>query len=77
MKCKWRERLAFNGAFHLMNFSLESLKEQPFTRRGVLSTIASVFEFVAPFILVGKKILQQLCHDKISWDDLLPSDLHS
>lgn len=56
------------------------MKEHPFTRRGVLSTIASVFDplgFVAPFILVGKKILQQLCFDKINWDDPLPSDLHS
>ncbi|XP_073766183.1 uncharacterized protein isoform X2 [Danio rerio] len=56
------------------------VKEHPFTRRGVLSTIASVFDplgFMAPFILVGKKILQQLCYNKASWDDSLPEDLQS
>lgn len=54
------------------------VKENPFTRRGVLSTVASVYDplgFVAPFILVGKQILQQMCRDKLSWDDTLPDDL--
>ncbi|KAJ8411167.1 hypothetical protein AAFF_G00171730 [Aldrovandia affinis] len=54
------------------------IKENPLTRRGVLSTVASVYDplgFVAPFILVGKQILQQMCHDKLSWDDALPDDL--
>ncbi|KAG1935726.1 hypothetical protein F2P79_019030 [Pimephales promelas] len=54
------------------------VKENPLTRRGVLSTVASVYDplgFVAPFILVGKKILQQMCRDKLSWDDPLPDDL--
>lgn len=51
------------------------VEENPITRRGVLATVASVFDllgFVAPFILAGKKILQQMCHEKVSWDDLLP-----
>ncbi|KAJ8375829.1 hypothetical protein SKAU_G00064090 [Synaphobranchus kaupii] len=54
------------------------VKENPLTRRGVLSTVASVYDplgFVAPFILLGKKILQQMCRDKLSWDDDLPDDL--
>ncbi|XP_066553505.1 uncharacterized protein LOC136721589 [Amia ocellicauda] len=54
------------------------VKENPLTRRGVLSTVASVYDplgFVAPFILVGKQILQQMCHNKLSWDDILPDDL--
>ncbi|KAJ8369662.1 hypothetical protein SKAU_G00096900 [Synaphobranchus kaupii] len=54
------------------------VKENPLTRRGVLSTVASVYNplgFVAPFILLGKKILQQMCRDKLSWDDDLPDDL--
>ena len=53
-------------------------KENPFTRRGVLSTVASIFDplgFVAPVILLGKKILQRMCHDKISWDEPVPEDL--
>ncbi|XP_049319056.1 uncharacterized protein LOC125780640 [Astyanax mexicanus] len=54
------------------------IKESPFTRRGVMSTVASIYDplgFVAPFILVGKQILQQMCRDKLSWDDALPDDL--
>ncbi|KAG1929509.1 hypothetical protein F2P79_022940 [Pimephales promelas] len=53
-------------------------KENPFTRRGVLSTVASIFDplgFVAPFILIGKRTLQRMCQDKIGWDEPLPDDL--
>nr|XP_046214589.1 uncharacterized protein LOC124041258 isoform X1 [Oncorhynchus gorbuscha] len=56
------------------------VKERPLTRRGVLSTVASVYDllgFVAPFVLVGKQILQRMCRDKIDWDDPLPDDLSS
>ena len=55
-----------------------AVKENPFTRRGVLSTVASIFDplgFVAPFILVGKRILQTMCRDKVGWDEPLPDDL--
>lgn len=48
------------------------------TRRGILCTIASVYDplgFVAPFILRGKQILQQLCQEKVEWDEPL-SDQH-
>ena len=51
------------------------VKDKPLTRRGVLSTIASVFDplgFVAPFILLGKQILQTLCSEKVTWDEALP-----
>ncbi|KAK0134384.1 hypothetical protein N1851_030041 [Merluccius polli] len=54
------------------------VKENPLTRRGVLSTVASVYDplgFVAPFILIGKQILQQMCRDKLGWDDTLPDEL--
>ncbi|XP_064818501.1 uncharacterized protein LOC135536038 [Oncorhynchus masou masou] len=56
------------------------VKERPLTRRGVLSTVASVYDplgFVAPFVLAGKQILQRMCRDKIDWDDPLPDDLRS
>ncbi len=54
------------------------VKENPFTRRGVLSTVASIFDplgLVSSFILVGKKTLQRMCNDKIGWDEPLPDDL--
>ena len=48
------------------------IKDQPLTRRGILSTISSVYDplgIAAPFLLVGKKILQDLCRTKLGWDD--------
>lgn len=55
-----------------------AVKENPFTRRGVLSTVASVFDplgFLAPFILTGKMILQRMCQDKTGWDEPPPDEL--
>lgn len=31
--------------------------------------------FIAPFILVGKQILQQMCKDETDWDSPLSDDL--
>lgn len=54
------------------------LKEQPATQRGILSTIASLFDplgFIAPFTLKGKKILQEVCKQGTRWDDALSTKL--
>ena len=48
------------------------LKEKPMTRREMLSIVSSIYdplEFVAPFILKGKRLLQLLCHNEIGWDE--------
>ena len=45
------------------NFRIE-LKDKPCTYRGILSTISSIYDplgFIAPVVLVGKKILQDIC----------------
>ncbi|KAG1930139.1 hypothetical protein F2P79_022561 [Pimephales promelas] len=50
------------------------LKGQPTTRRGILSTVASIYDplgFVAPYVLNGKRILQEMCRKGTSWDDPL------
>lgn len=55
-----------------------SLKEQPATRRGILSTVASLYDplgFVAPVILKAKIILQEMCRRGIGWDDPLTDEL--
>ena len=55
-----------------------TLHDQPLTRRGILSTTASVFDplgFIAPFILLGKQILQEMCRNGARWDDPLPANL--
>ncbi|XP_049318702.1 uncharacterized protein LOC125780534 [Astyanax mexicanus] len=55
-----------------------TLDEKPATRRAVLSTVASVFDplgFLAPFLLLGKKVLQEMCQRGIGWDEPLPTEL--
>ena len=49
------------------------LNNKPITRRGILSTVSSIYDplgFIAPFTLVAKQILQELCRSKsLGWDD--------
>ena len=55
-------------------FRLE-LKDRPCTRRGILSTIGSIFDplgFIAPLLLEGKGIIQDLCRCGVDWDDPIP-----
>ena len=52
-----------------------NLKDRPLTRRGLLSLVSSIFDplgFLAPVILSAKRILQDLCRRKYSWDEELP-----
>ena len=54
------------------------LQDKPCTRRGILSTVSSTFDplgFVAPLLLDGKPILQDLCRHEVGWDDLIPEDI--
>ncbi|KAK2879287.1 hypothetical protein Q8A73_007303, partial [Channa argus] len=55
-----------------------NLKDRPHTRRGLLSLVSSIFDplgFLAPIVLPAKKILQDLCRRKLSWDEQLPDDV--
>ncbi|KAI3374356.1 hypothetical protein L3Q82_005959 [Scortum barcoo] len=55
-----------------------NLKDQPATRRGVLSTVASLYDplgFVAPILLKAKIILQETCRHGTDWDDPLSDEL--
>lgn len=55
-----------------------TLKDRPCTRRGILSTISSIYDplgFAAPLLLNGKKILQELCRGQVDWDDEVPEDI--
>ena len=48
------------------------LKDSPLTRRGILSTVSSIYDplgLAGPFLLKGKRLLQQLCLSKLDWDD--------
>ena len=57
-----------------------TLRDLPLTRRGVLSNISSVYDplgFIAPVILKGKNILQQLCRDNSDWDTPLSDTINA
>ena len=63
-----------NGCY---NFRI-TLTDKPCTRRGMLSTVSSIFDplgFVAPVLLEGKKMLQELCKENTGWDDPVPTEL--
>jgi hypothetical protein len=53
-------------------------EERPFTRRGLLSTVSSVYDpfgFVSPFVLRAKMLFQELCRIKYGWDDPMPTEI--
>ena len=61
-----------------LKFKIE-LKDVPCTRRGILSTISSIYDplgLIAPVVLVGKQILQDICHGS-SWDEPVPDDVYT
>ncbi|XP_068684442.1 uncharacterized protein [Montipora foliosa] len=53
------------------------LKHSPPTRRGILSVVSSVYDplgLAAPFVLPAKRLLQDLCPEKLEWDDAISSN---
>ena len=51
------------------------LRDRPLTRRGILSTVSSIYDplgLLAPVVLSAKRILQNLCRQQFGWDDVLP-----
>ena len=55
-----------------------SILNQPDTKRGVLSTIFSIYDplfIAAPAFIRAKRLFQIACAKKLSWDDPLPADL--
>ena len=54
------------------------LRDRPFTRRGVLSTIGFIYDpngYIGPLTPKEKRILQQMCRDKLDWDSPVPKYL--
>ncbi len=53
------------------------MKPQPITRHGILSIVGSVYDplgFLAPVVLCGKQILQELCKAKLGWAEKIPQE---
>lgn len=54
-----------------------SLKDTPFTRRGLLSTVSSLYDplgFIAPVTIQGKIILRNLVSETTDCDEILSND---
>lgn len=54
-----------------------NVASKPYTRRGILSTVSSIYDplgFIAPVILSGKRILQILTKDNYDWDEPVPEE---
>ncbi|XP_067027926.1 uncharacterized protein [Acropora muricata] len=62
-----------------LQFRVE-LKDRPLTRRGILASVSSIYDplgLVAPFLLTGKRIVQELCKGKTEWDEPVPDIIRS
>lgn len=56
------------------------LADKPLTRRGILSIVSSIFDplgLVAPVLLRAKAVIQDLCRQKLAWDDPIPHKYHT
>ena len=50
------------------------IAENPLTRRGLLSVLSSIYDPLGlrgPFLLKGRLIIQQLCRDRLGWDETI------
>lgn len=66
--------LQWNMQTDTFNFRTVEKEKAP-TRRGILSTVSSMYDplgFVAPIILPTKQLLQNLCSLNYSWDERVP-----
>lgn len=71
--------IVWNVERDTLGFRLNTF-DQPCTKRGILSQIFSIYDpffIVCPAIIRAKRIFQQACALKLSWDDLLPEPLLS
>lgn len=53
-----------------------TIQERPLTRRGILSTVSSFYDplgILAPVVFTAKRILQDLCRNRLGWDDVIPA----
>ena len=60
-------------------FSFSSVtKDKPHTKRGILSTVSSIFDplgFLSPFTIKAKLLLQQIWRSKLEWDEEISGDI--
>lgn len=53
-----------------------SVRRKP-TKRGILSNLAMIFDplgIISPVLVNAKVMFQELCQNKLGWDDPIPTD---
>ena len=69
--------VSWNIATDTFTFQISN-DEKPYTRRGVLSMVNSLYDplgFVAPVTIQGRLLLRELSKQAEDWDSLLPGDM--
>ena len=55
-----------------------NIMDKPLTRRGLITMLSSVYDplgLVSPFLLKGRKTIQELCKDSFQWDHPIPENI--
>ena len=55
-----------------------NIMEKSLTRTGLLAMLSSIYDplgLVSPFLLKGRKIIQELCKDSFQWDHPIPENI--
>ena len=52
-----------------------SMQDKPLSKRGMLSGLSSVYWFVAPFFLHGRKIIQILSQQELGRDEIVSNEV--
>ncbi|XP_066600221.1 uncharacterized protein [Prorops nasuta] len=72
--------LKWNSGSDTLSFSVNSLNSRNITKRHILSDAAQIFDplgLLGPVTIVAKIFIQKLWQERLSWDESLPSDLHT
>lgn len=68
--------MLWNAEIDAFIFKIQD-KRKPPTRRGILSTMCSIYDplgFLSPFIMKAKKLVQDLSRRKMTWDETVPRE---
>ena len=69
--------ILWNVEADTLGFKID-IKEKPLTRRGMLSTLSSIYDPLGlgvPFLLKGKQIIQTLCPQNFKMDDIVSQNI--